>query len=359
MVFRHVFRAQWTKTQAAKLQCIMVKIPHAGVSKSGDIQASDMIQTMKQNLEVMNQIYKNFSSLVEDDWQHRRFGNDYLVLELLVENELIKWVLAVPGEHLEAVEQSIGGFYPGAVIDRIDQPSLLSTGKYASGATFSYAKESAYPLKTYDVFEADPMESILSACSRLSIDESLSIQWYVAPVGPKVAKHVSGRIEELLDETKKKGFFGRLMQFLIKGDDTKEEKKLITGQKQSDMEQKKEDEYFAVSIRALAVAPSKSRADHIVTDLGKTFSQYTYQGMNSIKTSMVSDDVLDTYMRNFVRKDMLPHDVSFWSSRMYDVMSTKELSSLYHFPHWRFNRNPRIKWQKFKIIPAPDNIPRE
>jgi hypothetical protein len=48
-----------------------------------------------------------------------------------------------------------------------------------------------------------------------------------------------------------------------------------------------------------------------------------------------------------------------WSSRSYDILSTKELSSLYHFPHWRFNRNPRIKWQKFKIVPAPDNIPRE
>jgi hypothetical protein len=120
--------------------------------------------------------------MVEDDWKHRRFGNDYLVLELLVENELIKRILAVPGEHLEAIEQSVGSFYPGAVIDRIEQPSLLSTGKYASGSLFAYAKESAYPLKTYEVFEADPMESVLSACSRLGVDESLSIQRYVAPV---------------------------------------------------------------------------------------------------------------------------------------------------------------------------------
>lgn len=34
LVFRHMFRAQWTRSQAAQLQCIMVKIPHAGVSKS-------------------------------------------------------------------------------------------------------------------------------------------------------------------------------------------------------------------------------------------------------------------------------------------------------------------------------------
>ncbi len=203
LVFRHFFRAYWTGKQAADLQCILVKIPHAGVSKSGDVDVADMIQSMKQNVEVMNQIYKNFSSMVEDDWSHRRFGNDYLVLELLVENEMIKRVLAVPSEHLEAIEQSIGGFYPGAVIDRIEQPSLLDVGKYASGCTFSYARESAYPLKTYEVFEADPMESVLSACSRLSPDEKLSIQWYVAPVSDKQTEKLTDRIDELLDETKK------------------------------------------------------------------------------------------------------------------------------------------------------------
>jgi hypothetical protein len=100
-----------------------------------------------------------------------------------------------------------------------------------------------------------------------------------------------------LDETKKSAFFGRLIQFLFKGDDTTEAKKLITGQKQSDMEQKKEDEFFAVSIRALAIAPTKHRADHIISDLGKTFSQYSYQGMNSLKARKVSDSALDTYIK--------------------------------------------------------------
>ncbi len=360
MVFRHFFRAYWTGKQAANLQCIMIKIPHAGVSKSGDIHAADVIQTMKQNVEVMNQIYKNFSSMIEDDWQHRRFGNDYLVLELLVENELIKWVLAVPSEHLEAIEQSIGGFYPGAVIDRIDQPALLDVGKHCAGGTFHYDRESAYPLKTYEVFEADPMESILSACSRLSVDEKLSIQRYVAPVNEKTVENITDRIDELLDETKKGWFFSRLVQFLVKGDDDKkDEKKIITGQKQGDMEKKKEDELFKVSIRALAIAPAKARADHIIKDLGKTFSQYGYQGLNSIKTGKVSDSSLEEFVKSFVRKDMTPSDVHFWESRKYDVMSTKELSSLFHFPHWRFNRNPRIKWQKFKIVPAPEIIPHD
>lgn len=41
------------------------------------------------------------------------------------------------------------------------------------------------------------------------------------------------------------------------------------------------------------------------------------------------------------------------------LMSIKELSSVYHFPNSKFNRNPRIRRQKFKIVPAPDHLPSE
>jgi hypothetical protein len=41
------------------------------------------------------------------------------------------------------------------------------------------------------------------------------------------------------------------------------------------------------------------------------------------------------------------------------VLNIKELASVFHFPHNRFNKNPRIVRQKFKIVPAPDNISTE
>lgn len=41
------------------------------------------------------------------------------------------------------------------------------------------------------------------------------------------------------------------------------------------------------------------------------------------------------------------------------ILSIKELSSIIHIPNAKFNRNPRISWQKYKIIPVPDNIPTE
>ncbi|MEI8253688.1 MAG: hypothetical protein WCG25_08345 [bacterium] len=41
------------------------------------------------------------------------------------------------------------------------------------------------------------------------------------------------------------------------------------------------------------------------------------------------------------------------------ILNIKELSSILHFPHSRFNLNPRISRQKYRVIPAPDNLPLE
>jgi hypothetical protein len=40
-----------------------------------------------------------------------------------------------------------------------------------------------------------------------------------------------------------------------------------------------------------------------------------------------------------------------------NVLNIKELSSLIHFPHGRFNQNPRLAWQKYKIVAAPVDLP--
>ncbi|MEI8009240.1 MAG: hypothetical protein WCI00_07925 [bacterium] len=58
--------------QANKLRYIQVKIPKSVTTKSGE-DGGDTIKDMKQNMQIMNQIYKNFYSIVEDKRTHRKF----------------------------------------------------------------------------------------------------------------------------------------------------------------------------------------------------------------------------------------------------------------------------------------------
>jgi hypothetical protein len=41
------------------------------------------------------------------------------------------------------------------------------------------------------------------------------------------------------------------------------------------------------------------------------------------------------------------------------ILNTEEIASIFHFPHIKYNKTAEIKWQNFKIVKAPANIPKE
>jgi hypothetical protein len=41
------------------------------------------------------------------------------------------------------------------------------------------------------------------------------------------------------------------------------------------------------------------------------------------------------------------------------ILNTEELASIFHFPHIKYNNTPEIKYQNFKIVKAPESIPKE
>ena len=121
-------------------------------------------------------------------------------MELFIEKEVIKFVLGIPDDHFDTIEKIIGGFYPGMVSEYIAQPKLLETGKYMDGGEFSLTKDSVFPIRTYESFEADPMDSLLSAYSKVNVDEKLCLQILIQPVEDGLFK----TMRKNTDEAKKK-----------------------------------------------------------------------------------------------------------------------------------------------------------
>ena len=137
-------------------------------------------------------------------------------MEMFIEKEVIKFIMGVPEEHRETMEKLISSFFIGAVVDPIDQPKLLEAGKYMAGGEFVLAKDNAYPLKTYEVFEADPMDSILSAYSKVFADEKLCLQILISPLDEDVLKTLRKESKKI-KEGKNKSFIGMLVKDIRKG----------------------------------------------------------------------------------------------------------------------------------------------
>ena len=352
--------------QANKIRFLQVQIPKNAVARSSDIDAKDHIQSMKQNIELMNQVYKNFYAIFDEGWKNKEFGNNAISMEILVEKEVIKFILWVPSDHLMTVEKMIASFYTGAIVENIRQPKILEAGKYFAGGEFTLTKDSVHPLKTYESFEADPMDSILSAFSNISRDEKVWIQILVEPLHENWLKKMRKSADDIKEGKKKLWFWWIIQKLRDSGKketsekEQKEKKHSFSQQQLSDFDKKMDDELFRVKIRTIATSPDKQRPRKIIDDISRLFNQYNYIGLNTLKFNKAQD--LQTFARHYSLRILYP-DTSLLTNILKfnpsTVLNIKELSSIIHFPHGRFNQNPRIAWQKFKVIPAPDDLPSE
>lgn len=354
------FKEKEIANKAEKLRFLQIKIPLKNVK---DSETTDHISTMKQNIEIMNQVVKNFYAIHGKDKADRRVQN-YVSMEIFVEKEMIKFILGVPKEYVETLEKNISSFYAGAVIDYIEQPKILDAGKFYGGWTFNYQKADTFPLKTYESFEADPMESILWAFSRVDVDEKLCLQILLAPVDEKEHSAMRKRIEDVKEGKKKETFRWFIKSIFTnisgaeKKDGEKKKSSKYSSQQMWDLDKKSEDELFDIHMRAIAISPHEHRIDIILNDLARSLSQYNYVWLNSIKWSKVKWDDRTKFLTSFLLRSFDRNEWIMEYGKKF-LWNIKEITSLYHFPHSRFNKSPRIKWQMYKIVPAPDNLPTE
>ena len=345
---------------------MQVQIPKNAVARSSDIDAKDHIQSMKQNIELMNQVYKNFYAVFDDSWKNKRYWNNYISMEIVVEREVIKFFLWVPKEYLITVEKMISSFYSWAIVEQVKQPKMLDAGKFFAGWEFVLTKDSVYPIKTYESFEADPMDSILSAFSNISKEEKVWIQILVEPLHEDWLKKMRKKADDIKEGKETKGFWDFIKKVWNSDkpdadEKNKEKKKHNFSQQQLwDFDKKMDDELFQVKMRTIATSPDKRRPKKIIDDIARLFNQYNYIGLNTIKFHKAKN--LRKFAKHYVLRlfysdNTLLSDLRLFKKTM--ILNIKELSSIIHFPHWRFNQNPRIAWQRFKIVPAPDNLPNE
>ena len=343
------FKDVYKKKLSKNLRFFLVKIP----KKDSDLDKwNDMIQNMKSNIQLMEQVYKNFYSIFRKWILWKILPQPWISLNIVVEKELIKFIVWVPKEYKETFEKTISSFYPGCSIEDIVPPRMLEAWKYWYWWYLVLSKDDAYPVKTYDKFEADPIDSILSSFSRVDMDEKLALQILIQPISEKWQKKFRKKIKSI----KTWWLFSNLFAFWGSKDKSQENINIGSTQLQ-DMEAKVQDEGFSIVFKVFANSPDPSRPKKLIEDLVRSMSQYNYIGMNSFVFLKMKN--IEKFWKEFIQHIFKK---PVWTINKFlffitsQILNIKELASIYHFPHSRFNKNPRIVWQKFKIVPAPDNI---
>jgi hypothetical protein len=195
--------------------------------------------------------------------------------------------------------------------------------------------------------EVDPMNSIINVMSKLSKDESISIQYVVRSATSgwhaKAKKVVTKIIEKnsVSQGIKSANHFADVLKLLSIPESKPKSNEPITPKTLTEveremvkaMEEKNSKSGLDVNIRVVACAKTKIQAKLYLDNIASSFSEYNNYsyGNNFSRISEGNDRLVQDFIyRRFQEK------VSF-------LLNTEELASIFHFP-LKYTETPNILW---------------
>lgn len=105
-------------------------------------------------------------------------------------------------------------------------------------------------------------------------------------------------------------------------------------------------------IRVITTGNNKNMVNTELVNIVSSFSQFSSPEFNRFSTTKKHNEqtLIKNYIYRYFKKPIFLKT---------DILNTEEIASIFHFPHIKYNKTPEIKWQNFKIIKAPANIPKE
>ncbi len=321
---------------------------------------------------VMMQFFDSLHSIYIREWYKIFTSQDFLSFEYAVIDGLVHFFIVCPRQLLPIVEKQITAFYPDSHVDVVDDYNIFMPKSKVASCYMVPSKAYWFPFKTYSRMTADPLNGIVNSLSKIGEDSGAAIQIMVRPKrdgwqekGRKTASKMfqsSGAhdVQWWNPISWISAFFG----MLFRGDEVMNMDKdgvstrttPITDEEVKAMEEKNSRNGFETIIRLVSSAPTKQLAHVNLKSMDGAFSQYNALNTNTLEYTRWHNN--KTLVTNFIYRNVR-RGMWQWLKRKKMILSSEELSSLYHVPNIRFNKYPCIAWQNFKIAPAPHNIPAE
>lgn len=314
---------------------------------------------LEQLLSSSEQLYAGLLPLIE---AHEGFSLEIAVPE---GSEAASLYLAIPREKKTLAERLISSVFPNARISesRGDYNIFNYEGEHA--ATYaSLKKHPAFPLKTPDMFEHDPMNLILAAFSKIAKHgEGAALQIIVGSEGDRYNHHYGKIVRELgkgkslhdalkVPETEIGEAFREVAKSLFTSEEKQREDaqgRITTDQVATEEVTKKIKTRIAPTVmRLVTSAPTRARADDLLNNLIASLNQFDNPKGNQFAFSHVSSWSMTGFLRDFTYRS--------FDSAISMPLSLGEITSVYHFTAERVTTSRELKKSHGKQAPAPVDV---
>ena len=323
----------------------------------------------KDIISVMEQFYAGMVSREEIRTLGFLTDRPSFALEIALPSigEETTFYVSVPRKWSRVFEKKVSALFPHARVEQVRDYNIFNEDGVTVGSTLRLKRAAFFPIRTYRRLEADPLEVLTTAFSKMKKEgDGAAIQLVVRPAG-----------SEWQDKGK------QTARFLKKGKSLKEIQKTDTWQGAASSavgefvsgpkKKSKEEEFqkssepfdeelvkqleekagragFDVNIRLLASAATHEEAEDILQSLEDAFLQFSDPQANSFIVERRSGSSLEELAYQFAFRMFREQGAAY--------LSTEELTSLYHFPMNALSA-PKVKHLKAREAPAPANLPPE
>lgn len=314
--------------------------------------------SLKAIISSMEQFYAGMISVSEAE----TMGKNYFVLEIANSNgsEEFVFYVSVPDEKKGLFEKHLLSVFPLAKLVPRERDYNIYVEHGATRASVARTTApSAMPLKTYDKFEFDPLNAVLSSFTKIPKDGAgAAIQIVFNPQGELYTKQYQYAQKQIEGGEKAKeaiaerGVGAEIFHtiggaFFTKSKPEGEEKKVDTAAIEL-IKEKLASPVIAANIRIATSAPTAHEAESILSEIESAFNQFENPGVNKFSWKRTDSA---SFFRSFSFRLFSPDDVV--------PLNLREVTSLLHFHTQTLSGATQLKTARAGDAPAPVDMPHE
>jgi hypothetical protein len=324
----------------------------------------------REVLGVMDHLYQSMYGL----WNHKanRFvkGQPYFSVEYAALAGEILFFVVCPRAIAHLLEKQITSFYPDAIIDEVEDYDIFTDQSVTAATMLVPSKPWTSSFKTYQNLKSDPLSSVTNAFSKLKLDEGAAVQFVIRPAKQGWQKKVQDEAKALINPKKRKkmqwwnplAWISAIFDMLTSGDAPAAEQEQASGERVSQMveeyskalDEKASNPGYTCVMRIVTSSKSHASAESLLEGIVTAFSQYSSVAGNHFHRPHWINQ--RSIVEGFVRRSPRRSFAQALAHKPF-LLGTAELTSLWHLPNIKYNKVETIKWQNFKLAPAPKNIP--
>ncbi len=318
-------------------------------------------KSLKELISSMEQFYAGMLAL-----EHAHRGEPaHCTFELAVpvDRTHLMFYASVPNSRRDLFEKQLLAIFPDAHLTMQPNDYNVFVDGGVSLASVATLKDKALlPLKDYQDFDYDPINSILNAFAKIAPeDEGASLQIVFKPHGNHYVEHYR-RVLHALRQGEHRSRAFSIPETLV-GDLAREAAGLFFTSKKQSKEQPVDDKavemvekkiaapVVATNIRLAVSSMSGARTHQILSEIESAFNQFEHTTGNRIEFRQPSRSTLKQLLKDFTFR--------IFRGTTVIPLSLRELTTLFHFPPKGIDSSPHLKQARFAGAAAPAELPRE